>query len=251
MINETLIELRNEARKRAKDLPLTPFYLDHATEVSFAWDLFFDHPILRRLQDDCLPFLYDDAMFGIEHSKKVAQEAAAIVLSEEAGLEPEQKRNLALLAQVAGMVHDLQRGEDDHAHRSAEAVRDILKDYPFSDDDVALITLAVDGHETRTDPDDYPDPSARLLCQALYDADKFRFGPDIFCTTMWLFCDYTSWSLAEIAGQFPKGIAAAKAVVHTFRTDVGRRYGPLLIEQGIKLGEIMHRRLIENSRKEG
>lgn len=251
MISDTLLDLRNEAKKRAKDLPVTAFYLDHATEVSYAWELFFDHPLMRRLQDDCLTFLYDDAMFGIEHSKKVAQEAAAIVMAEDAGLETDRKKHLALLASIAGMLHDLQRGEDDHAHRSAEAVPDLLKGYPLTAEDVVLITRAVDGHEQRTDPGDYADPSERLLCQALYDADKFRFGPDIFCTTMWLFCDYTSWSLAEMAGQFPKGISVAKTIVPTLRTDIGRSYGSELIEQGIKLGEIMHRRLIECSKKEG
>lgn len=249
MTNNILLDLKNHAKKLAKEMPVAAFYLDHATEMAFAWDLFFNHSVLLRLQEDCLAFLYDDYMFGIEHSKKVAHDAAAIILSEESGLTQEEKRHLAFLAQVAGLVHDVQRGEDDHAHRSADAVDSILAGYPIEADDVALIVRAVAGHEERTEPSDYPDPPTRLLCQALYDADKFRFGPDIFSTTMWLFCDYNSWSLAETAGQFPKGISAAKAVVHTFRTDVARRYGPELIEQGIKLGETMSRMLIEASRK--
>lgn len=57
MINDTLIDLRNEARKRAKEMPVTSFYLDHATEVSIAWDLFFDHPIIRRSRMTACPSL--------------------------------------------------------------------------------------------------------------------------------------------------------------------------------------------------
>ncbi|MBU1249317.1 MAG: HD domain-containing protein [Proteobacteria bacterium] len=250
MVNNHLIDLKALAKKMAKDLPVAAFYIDHATEVSFSWDLFFNHPLVLKLQEDSLSFLYDDYMFGIEHSKKVAHDAAAIVLTEESGLETEEKRHLALLAQLAGLLHDVQREEDDHARRSADAVATILEGYPLQNRDIKLIATAISSHEDRTKTDDYPDPQTRLLCQALYDADKFRFGADIFSTTMWLYCDYESWSMAEIAGQFPKGISAARAVVNTLRTTTGKSYGPEIIGQGIGLGETMLRHVIKAS-KEG
>ncbi len=249
MINDTLIKLKSTAKKLAKRLPAAAFYQDHATEVEFAWDLFFDHPMILKLQQDSLTFLYDDYLFGIEHSKKVAQDAAAIVLAEKSDLSQNEKRHLALLAQLAGILHDIQHDEDNHALRSADATAIVLKGYNLAQNDIKLIGKAIAGHENLVDPGDYPDPSTKLLCQALYDADKFRFGPDIFATTMWLFCDYESWSLAELAGQFPKGILAAKAAKHIFRTTVGKNYGPEIIEQGIGLGETMLQQIINASKK--
>ncbi len=249
MINDTLLELKNMARQLAKKLPVTSFYLDHAAEVEFAWDLFFDHPMILDLQQDSLAFLYDDYMFGIEHSKKVAQDTAAIVLAEESNLTQGEKRHLALLAQLAGLLHDIQHDEDNHALRSAEAVIPVLENYNLDKRDIELIGKAIAGHENHVDPGNYPDTATKLLCQALYDADKFRFGPDIFPATMWLFCDYESWSLAEIAKQFPKGIHAAKSAKHTFRTSVGKHYGPEIIEQGIGLGETMLQQIINASKK--
>ena len=149
-MNEQLVELKNFAKKCAKKLPVATFYLDHATEIAFAWEIFFNNPLLIRLQDDCLPFLYDEYMFGIEHSKKVAQDAAAIVLAEESNLTTEEKRHLALLAEIAGLLHDIQRGEDSHALLSAQAVAGILCNYPLKQEEISLITQAIAVHENRT-----------------------------------------------------------------------------------------------------
>jgi hypothetical protein len=248
MINNVLMDLKAQARRLAKDLPPAQFYVDQSAHVALAWDMFFNHPVVLRLQQDSIAFLYDDYMFGIEHSKKVAQDAAAIILAEGAWLDDNDRRHLALLAQVAGLLHDLQREEADHAGKSSLAVASVLEDYPLSAEDRDLVARAVADHEADHEPQGYPDEAARLLARALHDADKFRYGGDIFATTMWLYCDYESWSLAEIAGQFPKGIEMAESLAPTLRTEMGREYGPEILRQGARLGRMMLEKLQQAAR---
>ncbi|MDY0305703.1 MAG: HD domain-containing protein [Desulfovibrionaceae bacterium] len=241
---ESLKELRRQARRMASLQTIPAFYLDCAVELKFSWDMFFDHPLILRLQEDCLPFLYDDFGHGVEHSKKVAQEACAIVLVECTALSPDDCRHIGLLAQFAGLLHDTCRLEPHHAEKGAEVSRMVLKDYPISDHDRDLVAQAIEVHEAFRPGQELPeDPKARLLAGALYDADKFRWGPDNFVTTLWEICDYAEWSLKEIADRFPEGLARVEAVGGTFRTRTGRKYGPQMIEQGLALGRELQQRL--------
>ncbi len=68
--------------------------------------MFFDHPLIIRLQEDVLPFLYDEYAHGIYHSKKVAIEAGAIILKEGDDMDGDRVRELVLLAQFGGLLHD-------------------------------------------------------------------------------------------------------------------------------------------------
>lgn len=241
---EILKELRRQAREMASRQPIPAFYLDCAVELQFAWDMFFDHPLILRLQEDCLPFLYDDYGHGVEHSKKVAQEACAIALVEGSALPPEDCRQMGLLAQFAGLLHDTCRLEGHHAERGAEVARMILKDYPLSDQDRERVAQAIEVHEAFRPGQELPEePKARLLAGALYDADKFRWGPDNFVTTLWEICDYEEWSLPEITDRFPEGLSRVESVAGTFRTRTGRKYGPEMIAQGMMLGRALHEQL--------
>lgn len=245
---EAIKELRRQARRMASLQPIPAFYLDCAVELQFSWDMFFDHPLVLRLQEDCLPFLYDDFGHGVEHSKKVAQEACAIVLVEGTALSPEDCRHLGLLAQFAGLLHDTCRLEPHHADKGAEVAGMILKDYPLAERDRELVALAIAAHEAFKPGQALPeDPRARLLAGALYDADKFRWGPDNFVTTLWEICDYEEWSIQEISDRFPEGLERVQAVADTFRTRTGRTYGPQMIEQGLSLGRELLERLRELS----
>ena len=100
-MNTILEQLRQEAA------PLVPtvtpqFYRNYTAEISFARESFFDHPLVIRCREDVLPFLNDKFGHGIEHAKKVAIEAHALVLIESRDWNKEEARHLGLLAQLAG-----------------------------------------------------------------------------------------------------------------------------------------------------
>lgn len=119
-------------------------------------------------------------------------------------------------ALLAGLLHDVCRLEEAHALKGAEVAMTILQEYPLGDRDRDLIFLAIASHEGPVDSIEarlVDDEEARLVAAALHDADKFRWGPDLFVTTLWETCDYEDWSLDEIARRFPEGSTLAVARV--------------------------------------
>ena len=241
-MNKILVRMKREAKAMVADLELPQFYNECKRELDYSRSTFFDHPLLMRLQEDVIPFLYDDYGHGIEHSKKVAIEAGAIVLAEMRQGDLPRARHLALLAHMAGLLHDICRMEDDHAARGAELSASILADYPLEADDLKRIAFAISDHEAFSDRQSTEDPEAHLLSNALYDADKFRWGPDNFSTTLWEMCDYNDITVVEILLNFPRGVEKIRQVATTFRTSIGKTFGPEFIELGLALGgEIYHR----------
>lgn len=245
-MNKLLIELKKEAKAMASAMPVPVFYRDLDTQIEFARDMFFDHPLVIRLQEDVLPFLYDEYAHGVYHSKKVAIEAGAIILKEGEEMDPDRIRELVLLAQFCGLLHDSCRLDTEHALRGAETSRVILKNYPLSERSKDLIAEAIARHEAfKPEQPIENDPELELLSGALYDADKFRWGPDNFSTTLWEICDYEDWTIDEITEKFPKGLEIIKSIESTFRTETGRQYGPEMIAQGISIGSAIYEKLTE------
>ncbi|MEW5772027.1 MAG: HD domain-containing protein [Thermodesulfobacteriota bacterium] len=240
---DPLRAIRDEAKSLRSRLATPGFYRLCAAEMETARNVFFDDPLVYRMQQDVLPFLYDDYGHGVEHAKKVAIEAAAIILAEIGRNDPERARRLAKLALLAGLLHDICRLEPEHATRGAEVSRLILQDYPLPSEDKAAVIRAVNCHEAFTHCPETPDPDADLLAGALYDADKFRWGPDNFVTTLWEICDYLEWPLAEVVRRFPEGVERIRQVTDTFRTGIGQACGPEFIEQGLELGQALYRLL--------
>jgi len=233
-MHETLRRLRRQAEELAAQLPRPSFYEDYADQMRYCHGMFFDNPLILRLREDVLPFLLDEYGHGVEHSKTVAIEAGAIVMIERGPTA--RARRLALLAQLAGLLHDTRRAEKSHAAKGAELSRLILHDYPLEEDEKEAVAFAVANHEAFTDHENSEDPDVALVSGALYDADKFRWGPDNFTTTLWEMCDYLELSLADITGRFPKGVEMIGRIANTFRTVTGRRFGPEFIDIGLTLG---------------
>lgn len=244
-MNKILQLMKAEAKDMVSKLELPGFYRECSRELDYCRANFFDNPMILRLQEDVIPFLYDDYGHGIYHSKKVAIEAGAIILAENRHGDIQKAKELALLAQVAGLLHDVCRLEEDHAERGAELSQSILADYPLSDIDRARIAFAIADHEAFTPRKNTKDTEAELLSGALYDADKFRWGPDNFSTTLWEMCDYNDIPLEEIITRFPNGVAKIEEISTTFRTGIGRAFGPEFIELGLSLGKDVYRRLKE------
>lgn len=218
------------------------FYERFQAELNLARELFFDHPMILRCQQDVMPLLNDNIGHGIQHAKKVAIDASVIVLVENQ-FDDTQGRKLALDAQIAGLLHDICRLETDHAEKSAELSSILLNDYPLTDQDKFWITQAIRYHEDLTPTGILESVEATLISGALYDADKFRWGPDNFSTTLWEMCDYLEWSLPEILAHFPSGVEKVRSVASTFRTETGKFFGPEFIEIGLELGQIFYQEL--------
>lgn len=241
-MNNVLYKLKNEAKELTTQYQ-PHFYIEFASELSYSRETFFNHPLILRCSEDVLPFLNDDYGHGIEHSKKVAIEAGAVVLGEFSHENLRHCRHLVLLVQLAGLLHDICRMEPDHAYQGSYFALRILQDFPISDKDKEIISFAIRNHEAFKSCQVAPDHSTGLVSNALYDADKFRWGPDNFVTTLWEICDYQEWTLEKILEKFPHGIQVIHSISNTFRTSIGQIYGPEFIEIGLEIGNYLYRRI--------
>lgn len=218
------------------------FQRNLAPEIDAARRMFFDDPLLLRLRDDALTFLYDDFGFGIEHSKNVAIDAAAIVLAETDHLERNESRRLAQLALLAGLLHDADRLEADGAARAAELSRSVLSTYPLDDDEREMIASAIATHEdvAWTPPDN---AHSAVLAGALYDADKFRYGADVFVTALWEYCDYEETPPVEAVRCLELASAHLPGFQGSFRTRTGQQYGDRILATGMDALPLLSREL--------
>lgn len=245
-MHKVLEKLKKEAKVIAASQAIPSFYERFAAELAFSKEIFFDHPLVTRCREDVIPLLNDEYGHGIEHAKKVALDAGAIILAEARPWGMNQTRRLCILAQFCGLLHDTCRLEPHHAQRGAELAARILSDFPLSDHERSMIAYAIRNHEAFQPQESTDDPLEELLAAALYDADKFRWGPDNFCTTLWEICDYEEWRLPQIIAKYPEGIAKIQAIAHTFRSEIGRSFGPEFIELGLVLGKQVYTILQQN-----
>jgi hypothetical protein len=242
MSKKILQQLRQEARELSQRR--RPVFYDHyQDELRYSKEVFFSHSLILRCREDVLPFLNDDFGHGVEHSKKVAIESGAIVLAETGGWDTDLGRHVAVLAQLSGLMHDICRLQGEHAKQGAELSFRILRDYPVTSQDKDMIAFAIANHEAFKANRPASDFQTDLLNGALYDADKFRWGPDNFVTTLWEICDYLEWPLGKIHERFPQGLDVVRSIADTFRTRTGQIYGPEFIDIGLELGGYLYRRM--------
>ncbi len=245
---DRLVRVRHKAKILAGKCSLE-FYNHFSSEHVLSREVFFSHPMIARLREDVLPFLNDGFGHGIEHSKKVAIDAGVLVMVEKRRWNsPQEIKRLCVLAQMSGLLHDICRQDEAHAQKGAEFSLVILQDYAISDQDRKNIAFAVANHEAFRETIQAEDHRQQLLSDILYDADKFRWGPDNFITTLWEICCYEEWSLQEIVARFPKGLDVIKKINETFRTETGRIYGPEFIRCGLEVGGQVYKLLLEDSR---
>jgi hypothetical protein len=239
-MHKELEAVKKEAKVLAESQILPSFYTRFAAELAFSREIFFDHPQITRCREDVIPLISDEYGHGIDHAKKVALEAGAIILVEARPWGMAQARRLCVLAQLCGLLHDTCRLEPDHARRGADLAIRILVGYPLSDRDKAMIAFAIRNHAAFQVYESSDDPLEKMLAASLYDANKFRWGLDNFGTTHWEICDYEEWGLRQILAKYPEGIARIKAIANTFRTEIGRSFGPEFIELGLILGQRLY-----------
>jgi hypothetical protein len=240
------------SRKIAASFPSPRFYDICREDLRVSEDLFARDPRIRLCRAHIRRALRDDLGHGVEHAEKVSIEAGALVYREAAVLfaEASRRREASILAQVAGLLHDLCRGEKNHARASALAAKPVLNSLSLQEEEGKYILAAIANHEAFAEPQKLDTALGQSVSDALYDADKFRWGPDNFTVTLWKMLRFSKAPIPRLISRFPRGMKGILEIRDTFRTATGRKLGPEFIDLGLKIGEEIHKILRERFAKE-
>jgi hypothetical protein len=239
----SISEARKIAREAWIDSPIPRFYLENESAISLSRRVYDSDGTVRSLRE-YLGRQVDDFGHGLVHCELVALDAGALV-SIELGQEGQEAAAYVAVAQTAGLLHDIRRKEKNHAERSAEEAERLLEGHGVADPNRSMIVHAIKNHEAFREEIPIDDRMGRLVSDALYDADKFRWGPDNFITTLWDMLEYARIDVAGMLASYRKGIEGVRRIKTTFRTETGKRYGPEIIDVGLLIGEAIYRRLME------
>jgi hypothetical protein len=236
----------------AASFPQPNFYMSCREPLDLSRSLYDEDPEVRKCRTLILSQLKDDFGHGVDHSEKVALEAGALAYIEGGRLSPKEssRREACLLAQIAGLLHDLRRGEKDHAKASASTASRILEESSIFPGKGRYIVQAIANHEAFVEPKSIDSPFGQMISDALYDADKFRWGPDNFTHTLWQMARSSRAPIAPLIRKFPEGMEGISWIKETFRTETGKIYGPEFIELGLKIGEKIYQFLQERFSEE-
>jgi hypothetical protein len=240
-------EMMATSRVIAASFPQPRFYVHCREPLNLSRSLYDEDPQVMKCRTLVLRELKDEFGHGIEHSGKVALEAGALayIEGERFSLEESSRREACLLAQIAGLLHDLRRGEEDHAKASALAASILLQKSTLSPGEGEYIVQAIANHEAFVEPEKIESPVGQMISDALYDADKFRWGPDNFTATLWQMLRSSRAPIAPLIRRFPEGMEGISWIKQTFRTETGKTYGPEFIELGLQIGEKVYQFLQE------
>ncbi|MFB3924767.1 MAG: hypothetical protein ACE14T_01830 [Syntrophales bacterium] len=205
------------------------FYTEKKLEMQASLRSFEVDPMVRS----CLGIAMDHGIYlghGGSHIRKVAIDAGAIILIEgDLG-------GLLRLSHIAGVLHDICRSKPDHARAGAQEACRILKSFDLLDEERRMIVCAIRNHEAFKTAEPLGDPASQLLSDALYDADKFRWGPDNFTEMLWDIIDSRKIAFDILFSRFPAGLEATERLRGSFRTRTGKEYGPDFIDRGLEIG---------------
>jgi hypothetical protein len=244
--------MMSACQKIAASFPAPQFYESCKEDLRIAQTLFAEDPRVLKCRTHILDNLQENLGHGAEHAEKVSLEAGALVNREGAklSLPDASRREATILAEIAGLLHDLCRGEKDHSQASARAAGPILRDFFLTPEKEKCILRAITNHEAFTEPQPLDSVLGQTISDALYDADKFRWGPDNFTITLWRMLRFAQASVPRLISRFPKGMKGISRIKDTFRTETGKRYGPEFIDLGLQIGEEIYRFLKERFAEE-
>jgi hypothetical protein len=241
MLSKAFQKLQAKAFVVARSLPKPAFYGTHSADVQRADDSLVSDDIISR----CRTYLDASRLecaHGLFHCEAVARDAGAIFLVEarELGIPASQIDSLFVIAIVSGLLHDIKRKEDDHAVRGSIEAEKILTRIGVGLRERQYVADAIRNHEAFQETFERSDQTGRLISDALYDADKFRWGPENFTTTLWLMVESRNTSIESLHAVFREKMKGIEKIKDTFRTSTGRRFGPEFIEQGITIGNAIY-----------
>ena len=240
-------EMIDASRRIAASFPPPQFYACCSQWLNLSRSVFGEDAQVAKCREFVLRELTDDFGHGMNHAEKVAIEAGALVYIEgvRLSLEDSIRREAGILVQIAGLLHDLRRGEKDHAKSSASAAEKILAELPFPPENGRYIVEAIANHEAFVAPKKIDSAIGQMISDALYDSDKFRWGPDNFTFTLWQMLRFSQAPIPRLIRRFPKGMKEIAGIKDTFRTDTGKTYGPEFIDLGLNIGEKIYQFLQE------
>ena len=232
-------QIRQRARRIILHHPAPDFYQDHSQAYETSRQFFDGDRVIKKLHAYVAATLEDDFGHGLLHAVKVSHDAGTLMVIEarKSGYDEDPLFRLVCLVQAAGLLHDIKRKEKDHAYQAAAHAKKLLKKYPFSAEEIKNICAAIQNHEAFKDPVKTDAPEGELISNCLYDADKFRWGPDNFHDTLWDMVSYFNPPLAKFMDGYTQGMEKLAAIKTTFRTDTGKKYGPQFIDLGLAIGE--------------
>jgi hypothetical protein len=238
--------LRECARQIASRHPPAAFYSDHAAAVEASRALFEIDPLVAAVRQTIATRLEDDFGHGHLHALKVAVDAGALIHIEgrAAGYSREYLTRRICIAHCAGLLHDIQRKQRNHAEQGASQARELLAAFPFSGDEIEDICIAIRNHEAFRRTLAVNTVEGTLVSGCLYDADKFRWGPDNFTDTLWDMIAFTRPAPSDFIKHYPAGMDSLARIKSTFRTATGKVYGPGFIDLGIAIGEELYRAIL-------
>jgi len=251
-MKDTYDEMIAACRVIAASFPQPRFYVCCREPLDLSRSLFDEDPQVVKCRTFVRNELKEDLGHGIDHSEKVALEAGALasIEGERLFLKDPLRREACLLAQIAGLLHDVRRNEKDHAEAGAAVASRILREFSIFPEKRDDIMRAIANHEAFVEPRKIDSPVGQMISDSLYDADKFRWGPDNFTQTLWQMLRSSGAPIAPLIRRFPKGMEGISAIKETFRTETGKIYGPEFIELGLKIGVKVHQLLLERFSEE-
>jgi hypothetical protein len=236
-------QLRERACRIAARFPAVDFYRDEAGPVDVSRTIFETDPLVARLRQQVAAGLEDDFGHGMLHASKVALDAGALTHIEgrAAGYTGGYLARRVCIAHVAGLLHDIQRKQSNHAEQGASFAVRLLAEYPLGSAEIEDIRIAIRNHEAFKATVGVNTREGALASDCLYDADKFRWGPDNFTDTLWAMLAFRRPTLRDFVKHYPAGMESLARIRSTFRTPTGRVYGPRFIDAGIAIGEELFR----------
>ncbi len=243
-MTEIFIQIRARARQIASRFPVQNFYKDFADANALSKQSFETHPVIRELHKFVMNNIGDNLGHGLDHAIKVTLDAGALMGIEgiKRGYSHEVANHQILLVQCAGLLHDFKRKQKKHAEAGAKFAREYLNNHPsFNSDEADDIANAIRNHEAFASTIKIDRPEGALISDCLYDADKFRWGPDNFTHTVWDMIAFSRVSLSKFITYYPIGISGIVKIKNTFRTKTGMKYGPQFIDTGLAIGEELYK----------
>jgi hypothetical protein len=236
--------LRQMAIEEAEMLGMPSFYRDHKIELERSRKSFETNMLIKK----CMSYMDEvsmDSGHGLSHAEAVALDAGTIIQVEvmlqnmDRGLISE----LIVYVQIASLLHDIKRKEKNHTIAGSNEARRILNDFFIEDRYKRYIVAAIRNHEAFKEVVESEDEMAKLISDSLYDADKFRWGPDNFTTTLWLMLNSMDMPLEVLYERFLGNLKYIESIKDTFRTQTGKRYGPEFIDMGIIIGKTIYKEM--------
>lgn len=244
--NESYIQFQAATDEISADVGPPRFYLEQKEAVERSRALLEGDP----LRQDLLRSMKDREDYpghGLGHITKVARDAGALVILDGDDIAPGTELDrLIFLAHLAGILHDIKRAEPDHARVGAEEARKTLVTLDLNAQEVQSIVQAIANHEAFQPTERLDRPAAQLLSDALYDGDKFRWGPDNFTETLRAIVLFRRIDIPALMKHFPRGLEATERIRGTFRTRTGKAYGPDFIDRALEIGRRLYARFSQD-----